>query len=70
MRNWDTYLRKMTRDVIQEDNLIFSVEEVKDNRISRVGLKILPKQETEDEDEEREGRKKQRRASEEEEEKD
>ena len=61
---------KEDRDVIEEDNLIFSVEEVKDNRISRVSLKILPKQEAEDEDEEREGRKKQRRASEEEEDKD
>ena len=61
---------KEDRDVIEEDNLIFSVEEVKDNRISRVSLKILPKQEAEDEDEEREGRKKQRRASEEKEDKD
>ena len=61
---------KEDRDVIEEDNLVFSVEEVKDNRISRVRLKILPKQEAEDEDEERESRKKQRRASEEEEDKD
>ena len=61
---------KEDRDVIEEDNLVFSVEEVKDNRISRVRLKILPKQEAEDEDEERESRKKQRRASEDEEDKD
>ena len=61
---------KEDRDVIEEDNLVFSVEEVKDNRISRVGLKIRPKQETGDEDEEREGRGKQRNASGEEQDKD
>ena len=61
---------KEDRDVIEEDNLVFSVEEVKDNRISRVRLEILPKQDAEDEDEEREDRRKQRRSSEEEEDKD
>lgn len=56
---------KDDRDVIEEGNLIFTVEEVKDNRISRVRLKILPLQVSEEDSEEREGKKKQRRASEE-----
>ncbi|HJA12281.1 MAG TPA: hemolysin family protein [Candidatus Mediterraneibacter merdipullorum] len=43
---------KEDRDVIEVDNLVFTVEEVKDNRISRVRLKILPKQEAEHEEEE------------------
>ena len=61
---------KEDRDVIEEGNLIFTVEEVKDNRISRVRLKILPRQVSEEDSEEREGKKKQRRASEEEEDRD
>ena len=61
---------KDDRDVIEEGNLIFTVEEVKDNRISRVRLKILPLQVSEEDSEEREGKKKQRRASEEEEDRD
>ena len=60
---------KEDRDVIKEENLIFTVEEVRDNRITRVRLKIEPAVETEEDDEERGGRKKQRHASEEEEEK-
>ena len=60
---------KDDRDIVEEENLVFTVEEVKDNRISRVRLRILPEQEADEDDEEREGRKKQRRASEEEEEK-
>ena len=60
---------KDDRDIVEEENLVFAVEEVKDNRISRVRLRILPEQEADEDDEEREGRKKQRRASEEEEEK-
>lgn len=40
---------KGDRDVIQSDNLTFTVEEVRDNRISRAGLKIQPVQETEEE---------------------
>ena len=43
---------KEDRDVIEVDNLVFTVEEVKDNRISRVRLKMLPKQEAEHEEEE------------------
>lgn len=61
---------KDDRDVIEEGNLIFTVEEVKDNRISRVRLKILPLQVSEEDSEEREGKKKQRRASEKEEDRD
>ena len=61
---------KDDRDVIEEGNLIFTVEEVKDNRISRVRLKILPLQVSEEDSEEREGKKKQRRASKEEEDRD
>lgn len=61
---------KDDRDVIEEENLVFTVEEVKDNRITRVRMKIEPVAETEEDDEERGGKKKQRRASEEEEEKD
>ena len=60
---------KEDRDVDRRGESCFPVEEVKDNRISRVRLRILPEQEAEEDDEEREGRKKQRRASEEEEEK-
>ena len=60
---------KEDRDVIEEDTLIFSVEEVKDNRISRVRLKILPHQEDEEQDGERESRKKQKRSPEEEDDK-
>ena len=44
---------KDDRDVVEEDNLIFTVEEVKDNRISRVNLKIMPREETEEKDEEK-----------------
>ena len=40
---------KGDRDVIRSDNLIFTVEEVRDNRISRAGLKIQPVQEAEEE---------------------
>lgn len=40
---------KEDRDVIESDNLVFTVEEVKDNRISRVRLQILPVPEPEDE---------------------
>ena len=40
---------KEDRDVIENGNLVFSVEEVKDNRISKVRLRILPVQETEEE---------------------
>ena len=40
---------KEDRDVIEVDGLVFTVEEVKDNRISRVKLKILPKEEPEEE---------------------
>lgn len=40
---------KEDRDVIEIENLVFSVEEVKDNRISKVRLHILPVQETEEE---------------------
>ena len=60
---------KEERDVIKEENLIFTVEEVRDNRITRVRLKIEPAVEPEEDDEERGGRKKQRHASEEEEDK-
>lgn len=40
---------KEDRDVIESDNLVFTVEEVKDNRISRVRLKIFLIPEPEDE---------------------
>lgn len=40
---------KEDRDVIEVDGLVFTVEEVKDNRISRVKLKILPTEEPEEE---------------------
>lgn len=40
---------KGDRDVIRSDNLIFTVKEVRDNRISRAGLKIQPVQEAEEE---------------------
>lgn len=40
---------KEDRDIIEVDGLVFTVEEVKDNRISRVKLKILPKEEPEEE---------------------
>ena len=42
------------RDVIEEGNLIFTVGEVKDNRITQVSLKILPVSEAEEEEEEKE----------------
>ena len=42
---------KDDRDVIEEGNLVFTVEEVKDNRITRVSLKILPVSEEEEEEE-------------------
>lgn len=54
---------KDDRDEIKADNLIFTVEEVKDNRISRVKLKILPPSENEEEEDERGNRKKQRQES-------
>lgn len=37
------------RDVIENGNLVFEVEEVKDNRISKVRLRILPIENTEEE---------------------
>lgn len=40
---------KEDRDVIEVDGLVFNVEEVKDNRISRVKLQILPAEEPEEE---------------------
>ena len=40
---------KEDRDVIQCQNLEFAVEEVKDNRISRVRLKVLPPEEEDEE---------------------
>lgn len=51
------------RDIIETGNLVFTVTEVKDNRISRAILKIHPAAEEENE---RAGRKKQRQTSEEE----
>ena len=42
---------KDDRDVIEVDNLVFHVEEVKDNRITRVRLNILPVPESEEEEE-------------------
>ena len=39
---------KEDRDVIESENLVFTVEEVKDNRITRVRLKILPVPEPEE----------------------
>ena len=56
---------KDDRDTIETDNLVFTVEEVRDNRITRARLKIEPAVETEEE--EHGGRKKQRRSSEDEE---
>ena len=41
---------KDDRDVIEEGNLVFTVEEVKDNRITQVSLKILPVSEAEEEE--------------------
>ena len=40
--------------MIEEGNLVFTVGEVKDNRITQVGLKILPVSEAEEEEEEKE----------------
>ena len=60
---------KEDRDIIEVGNYVFTVEEVKDNRISRVLLRILPAAE-EDDEEENGGRKKQSHASGEEEVKD
>ncbi len=60
---------KEDRDIIEVGNYVFTVEEVKDNRISRVLLRILPAVE-EDDEEENGGRKKQSHASGEEEVKD
>ena len=45
----NSYPGRGSRDVIENGNLVFSVEEVKDNRISKVRLRILPVQETEEE---------------------
>ena len=42
---------KEDRDVIEEENLVFTVEEVRDNRIRRVRLRILPKRDAEEEEE-------------------
>ena len=42
---------KDDRDVIEEGNLVFTVEEVKDNRITQVSLKILPVSEEKEEEE-------------------
>ena len=56
---------KEDRDVIREDNLVFTVMEVKDNRITRVELQIEPQPEEEEEDSG--GGKKKRRETEEEE---
>ncbi len=55
------------RDVIEVENLVFTVDEVKDNRISRVRLQVLPVPE---EKEEETGRRKLRHMSEDEEDKD
>ena len=44
---------KDDRDVIEVDNLIFRVEEVKDNRITGVRLKILPLPDPEEEEQQR-----------------
>lgn len=52
---------KDDRDTVETDNLVFTVEEVRDNRITRARLKIEPPAETEEE--EHSGRKKQRRGS-------
>lgn len=43
---------KEDKDVVETDNLVFTIEEVKDNRVSRVRLKILPPPEPEEDDEE------------------
>ena len=51
--------------MIREDNLVFTVMEVKDNRITRVELQIEPQPEEEEEDSG--GGKKKRRETEEEE---
>ena len=37
--------------MIEEGNLVFTVEEVKDNRITQVSLKILPVSEEKEEEE-------------------
>ena len=55
------------RDMIEVENLVFTVDEVKDNRISRVRLQVLPVPE---EEEEGPGRRKLRHMSEDEEDKD
>ena len=51
---------KDDRDTVETDNFVFTVEEVRDNRITRARLKIGPAVETEEE--EHGVRKKQRRA--------
>ena len=59
---------KEDRDVVETDNLVFTVEEVKDNRIAHVMLKILPKPEAEED--EHGGRKRHRGSEDEDEKKD
>lgn len=51
---------KDDRDEIREDRLIFTVEEVRDNRITRARLKVLPFEET-GQEEEGHGRRQERR---------
>ena len=51
---------KDDRDKIREDRLIFTVEEVRDNRITRARLKVLPFEET-GQEEEGHGRRQERR---------
>ena len=61
---------KEDRDVIETDNLVFTVEEVRDNRISRVRLRILPPPAQEEEEEERGGWRRHRSTEDEEEKED
>ena len=61
---------KEDRDVIETDNLVFTVEEVRDNRISRVMLRILPPPAQEGEEEERGGWRRHRSTEDEEEKED
>ena len=61
---------KEDRDVIETDNLVFTVEEVRDNRISRVMLRILPPPAQEEEEEERGGWRRHRSTEDEEEKED
>ena len=56
--------------MIETDNLVFTVEEVRDNRISRVRLRILPPPAQEEEEEERGGWRRHRSTEDEEEKED